>query len=91
MHPEKLTRLLTGLERAAEVVDAIDNQETQRQRGWDLSHWRYELVPWGVRFIYEHPAKGPFQIVAVIPPGARSQFAHREPSEPAFTTVLLMA
>jgi len=35
---------------AADVVEAIDNPHLQQQRGWDLSCWRYDLVPWGVRF-----------------------------------------
>lgn len=50
MSPEELRRLCSCLSMAAEVVEAIDSPELQRQRGWDLSRWRYELVPWGVRF-----------------------------------------
>jgi len=43
---------------AAEVVEAIDDPGLQRQRGWDLSRWRYHLVPWGVRFSYHDPHSG---------------------------------
>jgi len=53
-----LTRLLTGLGKAAEVVEAIDNLDLQKQQGWDLSRWHYDLVPWGVRFTYHDPYSG---------------------------------
>jgi hypothetical protein len=55
MSPEELTCRLNNLYSAAEVVEAIDNPEIQRLRGWDLSCWRYDLVPWGVRFTYRDP------------------------------------
>jgi hypothetical protein len=55
MSPEELTCRLNNLYTAAEVVDAIDDPELQRRRGWDLSRWRYDLIPWGVRFIYNDP------------------------------------
>lgn len=55
MTAEQLTAHLNGLTAAAEVVEAIDDRELQRRRGWDLSGWAYELVPWGVRFLYRHP------------------------------------
>lgn len=50
MTPETLADLLTDLGSAAALVDAIEDARLQRQRGWDLAGWRYELVPWGVRF-----------------------------------------
>jgi CheY-like chemotaxis protein len=46
--PAGLVTLLRDLRSAAEVVEAIDGHT--RGRGWDLSGWRYELIPWGVRF-----------------------------------------
>jgi len=55
MTPEELTCRLNNLHTAAEVVEAIDNPELQERRGWDLSRWRYDLVPWGVRFTYLDP------------------------------------
>jgi len=55
MTPEKFLPLLTGLDRAADLVEAIDNPELQKQRGWDLAHWNYQMVPWGVRFAYRDP------------------------------------
>jgi len=55
MTPEKFLPLLTGLDRAADLVEAIDDPELQRQRGWDLAHWNYQMVPWGVRFAYRDP------------------------------------
>jgi hypothetical protein len=31
-------------------VEALENPELQRRRGWNLVGWRYELISWGVRF-----------------------------------------
>jgi len=50
MTAEDLMRQLGSLEASAEVVEAIDDPLMQR-RGWDLRGWRYELIPWGVRFV----------------------------------------
>jgi len=51
MTAEELVGHVGSLEAAAEVVEAIDDEGLRRRRGWDLSGWRYELVPWGVRFV----------------------------------------
>jgi len=51
MTAEELMGHVHNLESAAEVVEAIDDPALQRRRGWDLGGWRYELVPWGVRFV----------------------------------------
>ena len=67
MTPDRLVGLLNDLRSAADVVDAIDDPELQRQRGWDLSHWNYNPVPWGVRFTYQdNPSKNPTEIVALV-------------------------
>jgi len=67
MSPEQLARLLTSLEKAAEVVEAIDNRDIQARRAWDLSGWSYELIPWGVRFICRRYNRSqPTEILAVI-------------------------
>jgi hypothetical protein len=58
MSPEKLAGLLTSLNCAAKVVEAIDDPVLQRYYGWDLSCWRYDLIPWGVRFIFQDPQGG---------------------------------
>jgi len=50
MTAEELMRCVGSLEQAAELVEAIDTG-VQRRRGLDLAGWRYELVPWGVRFV----------------------------------------
>jgi hypothetical protein len=55
MSPEELTCRLNNLYTAADVVEAIDDPDLQRRHGWDLSRWRYDLVPWGVRFTYLDP------------------------------------
>jgi CheY-like chemotaxis protein len=52
MEPEGLVRLLTSLRAAAEVVEAIDHPNKQFLRGWDLTDWSHEGVPWGVRFVH---------------------------------------
>jgi len=51
MTAEELMGRIHNLEEAAEVVEAIDDPALQRRHGWDLGGWRYELVPWGVRFV----------------------------------------
>lgn len=64
MRPEELTVYLSGLDAAADIVEAIDDESVQRDRGWDLSNWRYEMIPWGVRFVYN--AGGPHSEVSVV-------------------------
>jgi len=51
MTAEELMSRVASLADAAEMVEAIDDPVAQRRRGWDLAGWRYELVPWGVRFV----------------------------------------
>jgi hypothetical protein len=55
MTPEELTCRLNNLYSAADIVEAIDNPALQQLRGWNLSQWRYDLIPWGVRFTYLDP------------------------------------
>lgn len=50
--PATLRCQVNDLGSAADVVEAIDDLGRQRERGWDLTGWRYELIPWGVRFLY---------------------------------------
>lgn len=52
MSYDELKDLLTSLEAAADVVEAIDDPDLQAQRGWDLAGWSYTPVPWGVRFTH---------------------------------------
>jgi hypothetical protein len=67
MAPKELTQLLLGLNTAADVVEAIDDQDLQRRHGWDLSGWRYSMVPWGVRFTYqERPDARPVEVFALL-------------------------
>jgi hypothetical protein len=61
MSPEQLTELLCRLRSAADIVEAIEDPELQRRRGWDLAGWRYEPVPWGVRFL-----GGGAEVVALV-------------------------
>ena len=91
MTPRELTRLLVGMSTAADVVDAIDDVELQRRRGWDLSSWRYDLVPWGVRFTYRDPAQlRPAQVLALVAVDNQPAVPGPGPDRPApVTTVLL--
>jgi len=66
MTAEDLMGLVGSLGRAAEVVEAIDDPERQRQRGWDLTGWRYELVPWGVRFARRGKDEAEETVLAVM-------------------------
>jgi hypothetical protein len=87
MSPELLVHLLDRLATAAEVVEAIDDRGLAAQRGWDLSDWRYELVPWGVRFCYQG-IHGQGEVLAVIARRGKAAAEPRLPA-PAPTTVLL--
>ena len=49
---ERLIELLTSLSAAADIVDAMRDPRGQIDRGWDLKRWRFEPVPWGVRFLH---------------------------------------
>jgi len=51
MSPEELTTYLSDLNAAADIVEAIDGQGPRWGRIGDLDGWRYEMIPWGVRFI----------------------------------------
>jgi len=87
MTPEKLASLLTTLEAAADLVEAIDQPELQRHRGWDLASWDYELVPWGVRFRYDGGiGQEPAEILARL-----HLRMHREGENHSPATVLLMS
>jgi hypothetical protein len=52
MTPDELKTLLTSLEAAADVVEAIDDPGRQTQWGWDLAGWSHAPIPWGVRFTH---------------------------------------
>lgn len=52
MTPEELSVHLDSLSAAADVVDSIDHPTIQQMKNWDLTGWGYELIPWGVRFLY---------------------------------------
>ena len=78
MSTAELASLLLGLGTAADVVEAIDDPRLRQQRGWDLSGWRYDLIPGGVRFTQEKGRdQAHAEVLAVLahqataaPPGA---------------------
>jgi len=62
MSREQLNHWMVSLDQAADVVEAIESPELQRLRGWDLSGWRYELVPFGVQFTRADRDTAPLRI-----------------------------
>jgi hypothetical protein len=73
MSPRLLAIMVSDLEKAAEVVEAIDDRERQKEQGWDLEHWQYELIPWGVRFRHFDPFIQIPSFVKVVLPVIRRQ------------------
>jgi len=70
MTPQHLAQCASNLGVAADIVDAIKNRELQQERGWDLRSWRFELVPWGVRFIHwDIQEKRCSEVVVRLPSG----------------------
>lgn len=71
MRPDELLARMHSLEVAADFVEAIDDRDLQRRNGWDLSGWSYQLVPWGVRFVYRgwHGEKAEVLVLADLSPG----------------------
>jgi hypothetical protein len=65
--------VLSCLNSVADLVDAIDSPELQIRRGWDLSGWRYELVPWGVRFLFEEAHGGQSEVVVLVTAARRPE------------------
>ena len=70
MTAEELMGHVHNLAAAAEVVEAIDDPALQRRRGWDLGGWRYELVPWGVRFVRRDRHGGETELFVLAGSGA---------------------
>jgi hypothetical protein len=71
MSPEELTSYLSDLSAAADVVEALDGKGARWGRIGDLAGWRYELIPWGVRFIREGEGVEPAEVFVQAPvPGS---------------------
>ncbi len=66
MQIEDMARLLTSLDVAADVVDAIDDPDIQVCRGWDLADWSYDCIPWGIRFLRHDRRTGTTAAVVVV-------------------------
>jgi hypothetical protein len=66
MHPEQLHSLLTSMEMALTVAEAIANPILQRVEGWDLSGWTCEVAPGVMRFRMHDPC-GRAAVVAYRP------------------------
>jgi hypothetical protein len=73
MTPCELANHVQSLNGAADLVEAIDSPRLQDQRGWDLSRWRYDLIPWGVRFRFQEAmGQEPVEVRVVAEVGAGS-------------------
>jgi len=81
MTAEELISHVGSLREAADLVESIDDPELQRRRGWDLSGWCYELVPWGVRFVRREPRYRDETVTSVL--AVLSQLGPMVSSEPA--------
>lgn len=66
MRTEDLTKLLTSMDRAADVVESLDDPALRKRRGWRLAGWSYELVPWGVRFLRRDARHGATAAVVAV-------------------------
>src|SRR5262249_29587433 len=91
MAPEAFVRLLTSLEAAAEVVEALDHPHLDFQRRWDLANWSHETVPWGVRFVHRDNRGIPTGAVVALalPETCRSDYAKLYGGSLGPTTLLL--
>jgi CheY-like chemotaxis protein len=90
MKPEGLVRLLTSSGAAAEVVEAIDHPSLQFQRRWDLTHWSYEAVPWGIRFLQcnERGGRTAAVVALALPEASRPEYAKLYANSPYPTSLL---
>jgi hypothetical protein len=78
MSPAELADLLSCPGAAADMMEAIDDPGLGRGRGWDLSGWRHDPVPWGVRFSYRGPGR-PAEVLALVALDGRLAHAYRGP------------
>ena len=76
MSPDQMIDLLSRVRSPADVVEAIDDPELQRLHGWDLANWTYELVPWGVRFLFREPGSDGQSEIVVLVAAARRPDGH---------------
>jgi hypothetical protein len=51
------------------MVESIDDRSGQGGRGRELAGWRYELIPWGVRFVGRDEQGQAEVLVLVVPQG----------------------
>ncbi len=66
MDPPSLAQILTDLNAAADVLEAFENRALQMERNWNFHGWRYELIPWGVRFIHRDGDKNETEVFATL-------------------------
>jgi hypothetical protein len=92
MKPDELIDLLRSMSAAADVVEAIDYPVLQRFNGWNLRNWRYDLVPWGVRFRFrEGGEKATITAIAVaVPDPACASLAKLYVNDSGSTTLLML-
>jgi hypothetical protein len=52
MNPDELLHLLTSMDAAHAMAQAVRDPEMQIARGWDLQRWRCDAVDEAVRFVH---------------------------------------
>jgi hypothetical protein len=76
---------------AADVVEAMNDPEDHRRRGWNLSAWRFDLIPWGARFRLKDPARaGPAEVLALLDAYSRDAGPTGDPVQWSSCTTVLM-
>lgn len=91
MVPEDLAKLITSLSVAADIVDAIDDPSQRKKRGWNVTGWSYEFVPWGICFLHrstDGPVTGAV-VASALPEAFRERIAGSFPRS-TWPTILLM-
>jgi hypothetical protein len=59
MNPDELAHLLTSMEAAHALAEAVRSPDLQSAKGWNLTRWRCDEVPEAVRFIHHNPRGEP--------------------------------
>lgn len=54
MNPDELLHLITSMDAAHALAEAVRDPDLQAARGWDLKRWRCDEVPEAVRFIHHN-------------------------------------
>jgi hypothetical protein len=59
MNPDELAHLLTSMEAAHTLAEAVRCPDLQAVKGWNLTRWRCDEAPEAVRFVHHDPRGKP--------------------------------